>query len=647
MPMRSFLPALILFASTSMAVAVGEIPVPADYVPPFVPEDQSLTGLVITIDPGHGGSSFSEGYHGSARGVNSRVVEGDLNMAVSGLVYHHLKDAGARVHLTRRDDRKITLGPTGRAEELGARTAMAERTRSHLFLSLHHNSAPRATADGVVILIWPTDKAGGEQPLEIAFADILRDELKKTVHQKEHFSHYEVDHPLASGTDIPSAVAEFGFLSNADFDAWVTRPTAHKEEAIGVYNAVVRMWTEHREELEALNEKLFPREDSAKEPEADASLFPLGRPSSRIWPFSRHLETEAEARHLIETFRAQHLTDRTTYYLDASVGREGDDWILTGRSNFARVASGLERELSRALGRSIRNEMEVLPSDRLMGRLHGVVQVPMALTWGAPEEGRSVQTQLLLGEPLFLLDINEDETYLLVQGVDGYTGWVRSDAVAPLGAEEFIRYANVTPLARVTRDIMLGDFRVPPGAVVPYEVREEGALISIHQSGTGPWGERTTQRITNWPDRDPFVVETEWLRPMQSGPGVAAAETAMSMLYAPYIFGGRSSQGLDCSGLVGVAWAAAGVQLPRDANQQALVGRLVATNWQEEGMLPGDMLFFIDETGRVIHTGISLGGKRFIHASPPEVQINSLDPEDALYSEGWHRAFSIARRPGE
>ncbi len=110
--------------------AAASIPIPDDYEPPYHPEGKPLEGLVITVDPGHGGSSFSEGYHGSARGINSRVVEGDLNMLVSGLVYHHLKDAGAEVHLTRRDDRKVTLGDTGRAEELGARTDVAEETRS-------------------------------------------------------------------------------------------------------------------------------------------------------------------------------------------------------------------------------------------------------------------------------------------------------------------------------------------------------------------------------------------------------------------------------------------------------------------------------------------------------------------------------------
>ncbi|MBX3730448.1 MAG: N-acetylmuramoyl-L-alanine amidase [Candidatus Sumerlaeia bacterium] len=583
--------------------AGASVPVPDDYEPPFFPEGRPLEGLVITIDAGHGGSSFSGGYHGSARGTVTRVVEGDLNMHVTALLYHHLKDAGASVHMTRRDDRKVTLGPTGRAEELGARTAVAEQTRSHLFLSLHHNSSPRATAHGVMMLIWPTDKAGEPQPLEVAFANFLREEVEKVVPHSEPFSHYVVDHPLASGTDLPSAVVEFGFLSNADFDQWVVLPTSAKHEARGAYNGVVRMWQTHREELEALRDRVLP----PAEPVASAA------PAS-----------DPEAARIIANFRRTNLSDATTFHLDARAVRVDGELVLTGSTNFPILRDAIAAELGRALSLPVRNELRVLPDEVLGPDPFGVCTIPMAMTWGEPVEGRNVQTQLLLGEPLFLLDRNAEETHYLVHGIDGYLGWVRADAVRRVSREEFA--AMMTgPAVRLRHDIMRDDFRMPPGSFVRTD--EAGTLVP--------------------PDGKPAAAPPEAVRLLNGAPGRQALETAMGLLYVPYVFGGRSSQGLDCSGLVGVAWAAAGVQLPRDARQQAIVGRLVATAWFPEGMLPGDALFFIDQTGRVIHTGISLGGMRFVHASPPEVQINSLDPADPLYSAGWTKAFCFARRPAE
>jgi hypothetical protein len=104
-----------------------------DAAQPFFPEGRPLEGLIITLDPGHGGSAHQPGYSGSARGVNSGVVEGDLNMLVAGHLRHHLVNAGAKVYMTRWDDRKVTPGDSQRAEELGARTRVAVEGRSHLF----------------------------------------------------------------------------------------------------------------------------------------------------------------------------------------------------------------------------------------------------------------------------------------------------------------------------------------------------------------------------------------------------------------------------------------------------------------------------------------------------------------------------------
>ncbi|MDK2971803.1 MAG: hypothetical protein PWP23_1558 [Candidatus Sumerlaeota bacterium] len=616
-----------LFAG--MLLPAAEIPVPADYEAPFTPEGKPLAGLVITIDAGHGGYSFSNSYSGSARGVNSRVVEQDLNMRVTALAYHHLRDAGAEVHMTRRDDRKVTLGPTVRAVELGARPALADAMASHLFLSFHHNAAGRETADGVMMLIWPTDSQGNDQPLERAFADIVREEVEKQVHHNEPFSHYVVDHPLVSASDIPSAVVEFGFLTNPEFDEWVVKPTAHHAEALGVYNGIVRMWTEHREELEAKRAELFPDVAAEKKETVEANpAFPLGRPSWNAWPFDSPATTEEEAAFIVSAWKNAMLTDRTTFHLDAKPRLTEDGWVLEGRTNVPLSAAALARELGKALGKEVRNDVRPLPAESLGTDPFGVVAIPMAMTWGEPEEGRNVQTQVLLGEPLFLLDRTEDGTFFLVQGIDGYTAWLRSDAVQQVTRAEFTELLS-QPKARVRENAMLDAFRVPPGA-------------SLAATATG-----TEQVQLELPSGKTLEVPADSVfLPSEKTRGEVAVETALSeFLHTPYVFGARSPLGLDCSGLVGVSWAAAGVQLPRDAHQQALVGELVATHWFTDALEPGDVLFFLGENGRVFHAGLSMGGMRFIHASPPEVQINSLDPADPLYSEGWHKAFALARRP--
>ncbi|MBU0641372.1 MAG: C40 family peptidase, partial [Planctomycetes bacterium] len=108
---------------------------------------------------------------------------------------------------------------------------------------------------------------------------------------------------------------------------------------------------------------------------------------------------------------------------------------------------------------------------------------------------------------------------------------------------------------------------------------------------------------------------------------------------------GRSSLGLDCSGLVTNVWTRTGEKPSRDAWQQALAGELVATSWHRAGIQAGDQVFFINESGKIYHTGVALDADHILHAAPPCVQIGSLDPQDRLHDKRLDLDFFMAKRP--
>lgn len=106
-------------------------------------------------------------------------------------------------------------------------------------------------------------------------------------------------------------------------------------------------------------------------------------------------------------------------------------------------------------------------------------------------------------------------------------------------------------------------------------------------------------------------------------------ETAFLYLNAPYLWGGRTAFGIDCSGFSQIVYRMCGVDLPRDASQQAEVGDRLS--FIEEAT-PGDLAFFDNSEGRITHVGILLGDNKIIHASG-KVRVDRIDHQGIFNDE--------------
>ena len=98
-------------------------------------------------------------------------------------------------------------------------------------------------------------------------------------------------------------------------------------------------------------------------------------------------------------------------------------------------------------------------------------------------------------------------------------------------------------------------------------------------------------------------------------------EDAFAFLNSPYLWGGKSPMGIDCSGFTQMVYALNGITLPRDAHQQAETGH--ALSFIEEAE-EGDLAFFDNNEGKIIHVGIMLTNHRIIHASG-KVRVDRID----------------------
>lgn len=209
-----------------------------------------------------------------------------------------------------------------------------------------------------------------------------------------------------------------------------------------------------------------------------------------------------------------------------------------------------------------------------------------------------IVSQVLFGEHFEVLETQKQWSRIRLH-FDKYEGWIDTKQYQPVSGTE---YAQLCDDALVLNSDLVEYIATPNNLLIPIPL---GASLSF----------------LNHEDINTNNFEFEGLRVSGVKPKANLIPTAFMYLNAPYLWGGKTPFGIDCSGLAQMVYKLNGHALPRDASQQALVGEPLSFIEESE---PGDLAFFDNEDGNIIHVGLIMENNYIIHASG-KVRVDRLD----------------------
>ncbi|MFA6946968.1 MAG: C40 family peptidase [Pedobacter sp.] len=291
---------------------------------------------------------------------------------------------------------------------------------------------------------------------------------------------------------------------------------------------------------------------------------------------------------------------------------------------------------------------EVLPSKDLGEKVYGIANLSVINTRYAPDHAAEMATQSGLGTPMKVL--KKERGHYFVRTPDNYLSWTESAGVALMTKTEFENWQTADKV--IYTDLFGQAYSEPSESSLPVSDLVAGNIMQV-------LNESDRFYKISFPDKRIAYISVKKAQPFdqwKNRPDPDADQilkTARNFLGIPYLWGGTSVKGMDCSGFTKTSYFLNGIVLPRDASQQALVGEKVDVHDGDtvsiakslKALKPGDLLFFAGNkrTLRVTHTAIYIGNGEFIQAAGL-VRINSMIKGSKNYDDFQSRTLVGARR---
>ena len=215
-----------------------------------------------------------------------------------------------------------------------------------------------------------------------------------------------------------------------------------------------------------------------------------------------------------------------------------------------------------------------------------------------PNDRSEIVSQVLFGEHFEIVEIVKQWSKIKLQ-FDDYEGWIDTKQYQIISEDN---YNTLTKEAIILNSDLVEYIIAPNNILLPITI---GASLSF----------------LNHSDINTNNYDFEGLRVSGVKPKIDIVTTSFLYLNSPYLWGGKTPFGIDCSGFTQMVYKLNGYKLLRDASQQSTQGEVLSFIEESE---PGDLAFFDNEEGKIIHVGIILENNYIIHASG-KVRIDRID----------------------
>ena len=345
----------------------------------------------------------------------------------------------------------------------------------------------------------------------------------------------------------------------------------------------------------------------------------------------------------IDAVKTQFAPDKRVALFDVNAAKSGKSYVLKGESNMPEALTALKNNLDAAKIEYI-DSIQLLPASNLADKIRGLVTISVANLRSQPKHSAELATQATLGTPVKIL--KKEGTWLLIQTPDHYLSWVDD------GGIELITEAQLeswkTKVKMIYTNIYGNSYSAPDVKSQVVSDIVAGGILEV-------LGEENDFYKVVYPDqRIAFINKNEadfyesWISHTDPSEENLVA-TSKRLMGLPYLWGGTSTKGVDCSGFTKTIYFLNGIVLPRDASQQIHTGEQVDDTENFDDLLPGDLLFFGTKATnttpeRVVHVGMWIGNNEFIH-SAGRVKINSVDKNAPNYDAYNVNRYLRTKRP--